>query len=149
MPRETPDIVDDLLSLPFEADLNPWRFRRVIARAAAEIERLRESESRTRIDWERRLIINPDGTPWHPQPMQWAILESLLLNAGKVVSHHRLIHALYGDREDGGPEDASNGIKVQICRMRARLPWPIRNVHGVGYVLEGYTPPDNANQPPL
>lgn len=39
----------------------------------------------------------------------------------KPVEHWRLVHALYGDDPNGGPETADKIISVYMCRLRPKL----------------------------
>ena len=50
----------------------------------------------------------------------------------------QLVDALYGDRDDGGPEYASRCVYVWICFLRRKLapPWGIKSVkRRFGYEL--------------
>lgn len=61
--------------------------------------------------------------------------QSVLLEAlrrGYPVSMPRLVTLVYGDRTDGGPDDPSGTISVQICKLRARLA-----PHGIVIVTVG------------
>jgi DNA-binding response OmpR family regulator len=69
---------------------------------------------------------------------QAAIVTALLQ---RPQTHAQLLHLLYGDRVNGGPEDADNVVKTQICKTRNRLsaanfPARIANSFGVGYYLD-------------
>lgn len=70
-----------------------------------------------------------------PGPLK--IMHALL---SKPRTNEQLIHALWGDRSDGGPEGAPAVVKVHICRLRAELaaagfPGRIEGNHGVGYYI--------------
>jgi two-component system OmpR family response regulator/two-component system response regulator QseB len=63
---------------------------------------------------------------------EFAVLHTLALNAGRVLSRDRLEQALYG----WGEEVESNAIEVHIHHLRRKLrPDLIRTIRGVGYTL--------------
>lgn len=51
-------------------------------------------------------------------PTQERILSAL---AARPMGTAELVNAIYGDREDGGPDSAVGAVKVQICLMRRKL----------------------------
>jgi DNA-binding response OmpR family regulator len=74
-------------------------------------------------------------------PAQSRIMASLATSAGRVVRREALIDAVWGDDEDGGPDDARKSVYVHVCQLRRRLaalqfPGRIVNHHGVGYELK-------------
>ena len=87
------------------------------------------------------LIPATHGAIWAGQPLflshrEFAILEALLERPGVVLSRHRLEEKLYG----WGEEVQSNAIEVHIHSLRRKLGVGfIRNVRGVGYVLQAQT----------
>jgi len=63
---------------------------------------------------------------------EFAVLQALALNAGRVLSRERLEQSLYG----WGEEVESNAIEVHIHHLRRKLaPDLIRTVRGVGYTM--------------
>lgn len=48
------------------------------------------------------------------------ILRSLI-DAQGWVSRSRLVDAIWGDREDGGPENTRNILDVRVCYLRRQL----------------------------
>lgn len=55
---------------------------------------------------------------------------------GCVVTDDALIFAMYGDADDGGPEDAVNCLRQLIWHLRQKLPvGAIARERGVGYRL--------------
>ena len=65
---------------------------------------------------------------------EWAVLECLALNAGRVVAKDRLLQAIANwDAEIG-----ANAIEVYVSRVRSKLgnSVPIRTVRGIGYRLD-------------
>ena len=62
------------------------------------------------------------ATAVHP-PGQVArrVLEILIANFGEWVPMHRLVHAAYFDRADGGPLSAKNTVSSTLSHQRRRI----------------------------
>lgn len=76
-----------------------------------------------------------DGEPMQLSPREYAVLELLLIQAGKVVCKDRLAQRLSSE----GDSIADNAIEVYIHRVRKRIePYGmvIRTLRGLGYMLE-------------
>ncbi len=72
------------------------------------------------------------GQPVELSAREFAVLQALALNAGRVLSRERLEQSLYG----WGEEVESNAIEVHIHHLRRKLaPELIRTVRGVGYTM--------------
>jgi DNA-binding response OmpR family regulator len=70
---------------------------------------------------------------------QKRILEAL--RERQTVTPDNLIHALWADDPDGGPEGARRCLDVHLCNIRKKLkrhklPWRLVNVWGGGVRLE-------------
>lgn len=66
------------------------------------------------------------------KPREFALLQELLLNAGRVMSRDQLERRLYA----WGEEVGSNTVEVYIHHLRRKLaPDVVRTVRGVGYLL--------------
>jgi len=64
---------------------------------------------------------------------EFALLQKLLENSGKVLSREQLMHSIYGLDE----EVESNALEVHIHNLRKKLsPQLIRTIRGVGYMVE-------------
>ncbi|WP_431855194.1 response regulator [Azospirillum sp.] len=73
-----------------------------------------------------------DGKPVDLLPREFATLEALLLNTGRVLSKAQIEDRLYG----WGDEIESNAIEVYVHHLRRKLyPDLIRTVRGVGYFV--------------
>ncbi len=74
-----------------------------------------------------------DDRPIDLSQREFAILETLLNNAGRVMSRARIEESIYGWETEVG----SNTIEVHIHHLRKKLgkEW-IRTVRGVGYMME-------------
>jgi two-component system OmpR family response regulator/two-component system response regulator QseB len=66
------------------------------------------------------------------QAREFAMLQELMLNAGRVLSREQLVERLYA----WGEEIESNAIEVHVHHLRRKLaPEVIRTVRGVGYLM--------------
>jgi two-component system OmpR family response regulator len=76
-----------------------------------------------------------DGRPIDLSARELAVLELLLLRAGRVVSKENIVSHLYG----WGDEVGLNAIEVYVYRIRKKLEplgCEIRTVRGMGYLME-------------
>ena len=127
---------DDYLALPFEPEELFARLRALIRRRQPErpaIMRIPDLE----IDTDSR-ILKRQGEYIHLTPREFALLELLARNQGRVVTRSMIRDHLYDDRE---PKQ-SNIIDVYIRYLRAKLesgvqPPLILTRWGEGYVLRG------------
>lgn len=127
---------DDYLALPFEPEELFARLRALIRRRQPErpaIMRIHDLE----IDTDSR-ILKRQGEYIHLTPREFALLELLARNQGRVVTRSMIRDHLYDDRE---PKQ-SNIIDVYIRYLRAKLesgvqPPLILTRWGEGYVLRG------------
>ncbi len=81
-------------------------------------------------------VVTLDNRPIPLPQREFAILETLLNNAGRVMSRSHIEESIYGwDTEVG-----SNAIEVHIHHLRKKLgsEW-IRTVRGVGYMMEKHS----------
>lgn len=68
---------------------------------------------------------------WPRYVLEWdnrrlALPSRLGIVLSRLVSRHPatsedLFDSLYGDREDGGPDNAKNTVNVALCQLRKRL----------------------------
>lgn len=76
-----------------------------------------------------------DNKPIDLSARELAVLESLLLNAGKVVSKEQLVEKLC----DWGEYVGTNAIEVYVHRLRKKiepLESEIKTIRGLGYLME-------------
>ena len=69
---------------------------------------------------------------------EWELLALLVRCAGQVVSREDVLAAWQSDSAEGGAL-ASNALEVYVHRLRRKLagsPLAIRNIRGLGYMLE-------------
>ena len=82
---------------------------------------------------DNRILV--DGKPLALSSREYAVLEILLLHAGKIVAKDRFAQRLASE----GDALADNAIEVYIHRVRKRIePYglSIKTARGLGYLLE-------------
>ncbi len=75
------------------------------------------------------------GRPLELRRREWAVLESLMMRAGKVVTKERLGAEVFGHDEPVGP----NALEVYVGRLRKKLEPDgptITTIRGLGYLLD-------------
>lgn len=123
---------DDYMAKPWDLDEMSARVRALIRRSlGAVIARL--PCGRLMLDTDGRRVWL-DGEPLDLRRRELCLLETLLLNAGRVVSKERLADAVFGFESDGSP----NAIQIYVHRLRKKLEPAgviIVTVRGLGYLL--------------
>ncbi len=77
--------------------------------------------------------VTRDGVPIDLSTREFAVLQMLLENAGRVLSRARIEQSLYA----WGAEVESNAVEVHIHHLRRKLGSSlIRTIRGVGYVVD-------------
>ena len=121
---------DDYLVKPFDLGELAARLRAIVRRHAGQPAPLLKL---------RGLLLDPaarkvtfDERAVELSVREFALLEALMRNAGRVLTRAQLEQALYA----WGEEVESNAIEVHVHHLRRKLaPDVIRTVRGVGYVL--------------
>jgi two-component system OmpR family response regulator/two-component system response regulator QseB len=121
---------DDYLAKPFDLGELQARLRALLRRAQGEPAPLVHHGT---------LLLDPaarsvsfEGRAIELSAREFAILQALLVNAGRVLSRAQLEEKLYG----WGDEIESNAVEVFIHHLRRKLaPDLIRTVRGVGYMI--------------
>lgn len=122
---------DDYLVKPVDLDELAARLRALIRRAGGQAAPML-SVAGIELDPAGHRV-RLDGAPVDLPAKEFAILEMLMRNAGKVISRAQLESALYGWGE--GVE--SNAVEVYIHHLRRKLGRDrIRTLRGVGYLFE-------------
>jgi DNA-binding response OmpR family regulator len=77
--------------------------------------------------------VSRDGVPVELSAREFALLQTLLENTGRVLSRTRIEQSLYA----WGDEVESNAVEVHIHHLRRKLGASlIRTIRGVGYVID-------------
>jgi DNA-binding response OmpR family regulator len=122
---------DDYLVKPFDLDELTARLRALLRRSGGRAAPVIRHGDLT-LDPAAHAVTQA-GQAVDLSPREFAILQELLENAGRVLSRERLEQSLYG----WGGEVESNAVEVHIHHLRKKLGTElIRTVRGVGYVIE-------------
>lgn len=135
-------LADRVSALDLGADdylVKPFALPELVARCRALIRRSRSAASAElvigalRVELAARRV-EVEGKPVSLTRREWAVLECLALNIGRVVAKDRLLQAIANWDEDIG----ANAIEVYVSRLRTKLGGaaPIRTVRGLGYRLD-------------
>ena len=106
---------DDYVTKPFGMDELLARLRAALRRSApGPEEALVETESFT-VDLAAKQVVR-DGAPIRLTPTEWAILEILVRNPGRLVTQRQLLHQVWGPRY----ETETNYLRVYLGQIRAQ-----------------------------
>lgn len=135
-------LADRVNALDLGADdylVKPFALPELVARSRALIRRSRSAASAELVIGTLRLDLaarraEVNGGAVSLTRREWAVLECLALNIGRVVAKDRLLQAIANWDEDIG----ANAIEVYVSRLRTKLGGaaPIRTVRGLGYRLD-------------
>ncbi len=139
--------VDDRIKgLQIGADdylVKPFAFSELLARIYALIRRAKSTENVTSLkegdlvmDLLRKKVFR-NGRQIELQPKEFALLEYLLRNKGRVVSKTMIMEHVW----DYNFDPQTNVVEARICRLRDKIDRPfkkklIHTIKGLGYVLE-------------
>jgi DNA-binding response OmpR family regulator len=127
---------DDYLVKPFAFSELLARVQALIRRASGAVEPACLTVRDVSVDLLKREVIRA-GRRIDLQPREFALLEYLMRNAGKVVSKTMIMEHVWDYHFD--PQ--TNVVDVLVCRLRNKIDKDsmekmIRTIRGVGYVLE-------------
>ena len=123
--------------------VKPFAFSELVARIQALIRRVSQTAEPTtltvgdlKMDLVRRKVFR-GGREIELQPKEFALLEYLMRNAGRVVSKTMIMEHVW----DYNFDPQTNVVEARICRLRDKVDRPfglnlIHTIRGVGYVLE-------------
>lgn len=129
---------DDYVTKPFAMDELLARIRAALRRGAGD------TEAAPRVETDGLLIDLADkraelgGRRVHLTPKEWAVVELLVRNPGRLVSQRQLLHDVWGPQYDRETEY----LRVLLARIRRKLERdPAHPVHfvteaGMGYRFE-------------
>ena len=121
---------DDYLPKPFEMDELEARLRALIRRSAGEAKTVIPLGEHS-LDLNRKAILK-NGVPVSITALEYALIEFLALNRGKVISRTALYDHLF-EEED---VSFSNTLDVRVSRIRAKLGKDFIITHrGLGYSI--------------
>lgn len=138
-------VEDRIRGLQLGADdymVKPFSFDELCARLATLVRRQYKSKSPeitlgpVVLNTSTRLALR-DGSPLSLTPAEYAVLERLALNRGKVISKEKLLEAIHGSDSYAGP----NVVEVLVCNLRKKMGRPdedpiVRTRRGYGYLVE-------------
>jgi len=126
---------DDYVTKPFGLDELLARMRATVRRAGAREDPppvLRFGPLAVDL---ARTLATLDGEPVHLTKTEWALLEAMVTNPGKLLTHRWLLQRVWGPRYG----DESNYLRVYVRQLRQKLgddaaaPRLIATEPGVGY----------------
>lgn len=121
---------DDYLVKPFDMGELAARLRALIRRASGKTEPLLQVGG-VQLDSAAHRV-HYQNLPVELSSKEFAVLQALMLNAGKVLSRTQLEEQLYA----WGNEIESNAVEVHIHHLRRKLyPGVIETIRGVGYLM--------------
>lgn len=127
---------DDYLVKPFAFSELAARIQALIRRATKSAEPTTLSVSNLKIDLIRRKTFRK-GIELELQPKEFALLEYLMRNSGRVVSKTMIMEHVW----DYNFDPRTTVVESRICRLRDKIDRSfkdslIHTIRGVGYVLE-------------
>ena len=127
---------DDYLIKPFAFSELLARIQALIRRASSVTEPTTLTVAELTMDLVRRKV-SRSGEQIDLQPREFALLEYLMRNSGRVVSKTMIMEHVW----DYNFDPQTNVIEARICRLRDKIDRPfnsqlIHTIRGAGYVLE-------------
>ncbi len=128
---------DDYLTKPFGVGELMARLRVALRHAISQVDETAEFVlGDLRVDLARR-VVAVKGEEVQLTPTEYALLRILIKHAGKVLTHHQLLHEVWGP----GYEQEKHLLRVNVSNLRSKLeaeparPQYILTEPGVGYRL--------------
>jgi two-component system OmpR family response regulator len=127
---------DDYLTKPFSFNELLWRVQALIRRAGIQVPTTALKVHDLELDVLTRNVMR-QGVSIELQPREFALLEHLMRNAGRVVSRTMIMEHVWNYNFD--PE--TNVVESRMSRLRDKVDVPfscplIHTIRGVGYVIK-------------
>lgn len=127
---------DDYLTKPFYFSELLARLRGLIRRASLSPEPSRLTVGDLSLDISARKVVR-GGREIELKPKEYALLEHLMRNSGRVVSKTMILERIW----DYSFDPQTNVVDVLVCRLRNKIDKDfdqklIHTIRGVGYVLK-------------
>lgn len=126
---------DDYVTKPFGIGELLARIRAALRRATPAEQTPRVTTGAFTVDLTARRATLTDGTEARLTPTEWHLLEILVRNPDKLVTHQYLLHQIWGERY----EKETNYLRVHMGNLRRKLepdpshPRYLRTDPGLGY----------------
>lgn len=121
---------DDYVTKPTDLDELAARLRALVRRSKGEPAPLLQIGQLV-LDPAARMVTR-DGQAMDLPPREFALLQELMLNAGRVLSREQLEERMY----KWGDEVESNAVEVHVHHLRRKLGAEVvKTIRGVGYLM--------------
>jgi two-component system, OmpR family, response regulator len=123
--------------------VKPFAFSELVARIQALLRRGQTTEENSTLTFSNLTInlqkrkVTRDNIEIDLQPREFALLEYLLRNRGRIISKTMLMEHVW----DYNFDPQTNVVEARICKLRDKIDKPFKNnlihtIKGVGYVLD-------------
>ena len=108
---------DDYVTKPFGMDELLARVRAAVRRSAPAADEPLIATADFSIDLAARLVTSADGSTVRLTPTEWAILEVLARNRGRLVTQRQLLQDVWGPAY----QSETNYLRVYLAQLRRKL----------------------------
>ena len=127
---------DDYLKKPFAVSELLARIQALLRRASAQSNPVTLTTGDLEMDLARRKVTRA-GQEIELQPKEFALLEYLMRNSGRIVSKTMIMEHVW----DYNFDPQTNVVEARVCRLRDKVDREfsekrIKTIRGMGYVLE-------------